>query len=205
MSPKVLSQAGISLADIYDIQGSIAGVDQLLATDVALFHEMGATIFSERLIGEINRQETGDILQNATWNLTVLVPPAGIYRVLAVQVLADAAAKVSIAQVSLRSLGTTREIPIFVWDQANDISSGIRIVDDGAATATMQALIQTSPVAMPNLGVGRGQAASVGDQIVFRGLMLGFGGGTAEAVALVYLASSRTTAISSIGVPIPAW
>jgi len=203
--PKVLAKAGVSLADIYDVEGSIAGVSQLISRDVSLLHEMGATIFSERLIGEISRQETGDILQNVTWNLTVLVPPAGIYRVVGVQVLADTAARVSIAQVSLRSLGATREIPIFVWDQANDPSSGIRIVDDGAATATMQALIQTSPVTMPSLGIGRGQASSVGDQIVFRGLTLGFGAGTVEAVALVYLASSRTTSISSVGLPIPAW
>ena len=43
---KILSQAGISLADLYNVEGSIAGIEQLDTRELPIVHEMSGTIFS---------------------------------------------------------------------------------------------------------------------------------------------------------------
>ena len=202
---KILSQAGISLADIYDVVGSIAGVERLLPEDVFLIHELGGTVASERLSGNVQRATTGAILQSIVWNLT-LPHPGGIYRILGVAVLADVTGRTARAQVSIRSIGTGREMPIFIWDTANDFTSNIVIAEDGGAAADQVALIQTSPqMGVPTLGIAAGQPAAVGDEIVFRGASSAFGAGNVTLVALVYLASSETDAFIAVGLPIPGW
>ena len=65
--PKILSQAGDSLADSYDVAGSIAGVDDLITQDVQLLHEMGGTIFSERLTSQVLTIASGSIAQNSEY------------------------------------------------------------------------------------------------------------------------------------------
>lgn len=210
MSPKVLGRAGTSLADIYDIEGSIAGVDQLLSEEVHLEHEMGGAIFSERLVGTIERITTGALTQNTNFNFTAAGPP-GTYRVLNVYMQADTAARVLFAQVSLQAAATTvlplREIPIFIWDDVNDVESRIRIIDNGAAVGGDTAMIQTRPMAMPTLGLGTGQRLMVGDAIVFRGVTAGFGAGTVEVVALLYVARAEIGIgrLPQIGLPLPGW
>ena len=129
---KILGQAGTSLADVYDIEGSIAGVDQLLSEEVTLEHEMGGVIFSERLIGSIERLTTGALVQNTSWDLTLVTPP-GIFRVLGVYVQADVGARSTRAQVSIRDPTSARELPLFIWDSANDLEQSIRIVENGGA------------------------------------------------------------------------
>lgn len=205
--PKVLAQAGTSLADIYDVEGSIAGVEEIDSREVHLLHEMGALLFSEQLVGRIERTTTGATPQNTTWDLAIPLPAGltGVFRVLGVYVQTDLAGRVNNVQVSLRSVALGREVPVFLWDTTNDVESDVRIVDNDAAAAAAFALVQTTPQVMPSLGVGLGQREQVGDEIVFRGLTSGFGAGNVIVVALVYLASLRTTAVSSVGLPIPGW
>jgi len=66
--PKVLGQVGVSLADAYDIEGSIAGVDELVTRDVSLTHDMAATIFSERVSTAIRRSATAALAQNTLFD-----------------------------------------------------------------------------------------------------------------------------------------
>jgi len=199
---KVLGQAGTSLADVYDVEGSIAGVEQLISAEVGLVHEMGHTLFSERASGAIRRLTSGDILQTITWDITIADLPAGLWRVLGVVVLMDTD-RINYAQVSLRSTSDGREMPLFVWDTANDASNIIRIVEDGTL-ATWRALV--GPILqVPNLGIGTGQRQQVGEEIVFRGQSTTFGAGTVEAVALVYLGLTHLAGVSSFGLPIPSW
>ena len=202
---KILTQSGASLADIYDVQGSIAGIEQLETKELPIVHEMGATVFSERLFGQILRGTTGALLQNATWDITIAAP-AAIYRVLGVFMFVDTAARTSIAQVSLRAIGTNREMPISIWNASNDVESSLRFQDNGAAIGTSIGLVQNRAPIMPSLGISDGQLGRVGDEIVFRGLTTGFGAGNLTAVALIYVGSSAITpAISSFGLPIPGW
>lgn len=202
---KVLAQAGVSLADVYEVEGSIAGVDQLNTDEVHLSHEMGATIFSERLIGNLERLTTGALLQNISWDLTVVLE-IGLYRVLGAVVLSDSGGRVDRAQVSLRSVVSGREIPIFVWDTAVDNRKNIRIVEEGAAV-NLEYMNVITPQVMPTLGIPPPQQPgnNVGGEIVFRGLTTGFGAGDVTVTALIYVAFNAQTSISSRGLPIPGW
>lgn len=206
--PKILSQSGDSLADVYDVKGSIAGIDQLETRELPIVHEMGNTVFSERLGAEIVRLPTGDILQNANFDVTLASPPPNIFRVLGVVVLLDTTTRINIAQVSLRST-VGREVPFFVWDIADDIETSIRIVENNAAaTNTIALRSRFGPQGgVPTLGVSDGQPRMVGEEIVFRGRAAGFGAGTVECIALVHLASPEVTqgSLSSRGLPVPGW
>jgi len=205
VAPKILAQTGVSLADVYDIEGSIVGVDHLDANDVNLVHEMGATIFSERLGATIQRFVTGDLAADDTFDLTLVV--SGIYRVLSVTVLVDTAARINRAQLSLRDPGTGREIPFFIWTTGIDVEHAIRIVEEGAAVGNFTAMTQAVPQTMPTLGMGVGQRVNqrVGAEIVFRGLATSFGAGTVEATALVHVANASVERLGSTGLPIPSW
>jgi len=201
---KILSQAGKSLADVYDVQGSIAGVDQLLTEDVSLTHDMSSTIFSERLQGFLFRLTSGDIVASASFQLTLVVS-IPIYRVMAVYVQADQASRTDRVQVSLRQVQGGREIPMFIWDSANDVESSILIVENDAAATNDFALVQASPATMPIIGMGSDQPALVGDEIVMRGTASAFGAGNVEVVALVYIANARLGGLSSVGLAVPSW
>ena len=206
---KILSQAGNSLADIYDVEGSIAGIEQLETQELPIVHEMAATIFSERLAGEIVRLDTGALAQNVAWDVILTSPPVGIYRVLGMIVLVDVVARVLLAQTSLRDPGTGREVPFFVWDTngAGDFESTVRIVDNGQSVANVTMLRGTTGPDLPTVGIAEGQPRRVGEEIVFRGQTRGFGAGTVTTTALVYLASGEVAqgALSSRGLPVPSW
>ena len=203
---KILSQAGNSLADVYDVEGSIAGIEQLETRELPIVHEMGSTVFSERLGGEIVRLATGDLLQSAAFDVILTSPPTGIWRVLGLIVLSDTTGRVDRAQVSLRDPGTGREMPIFVWQATPDIELAIRIVENNQAVTSMGTL-RTVQTQVPNLAIAEGQPRRVGEEIVFRGSATAFGAGTVELIALLYLGVTELTqgAISSRGLPVPGW
>lgn len=203
---KILSQAGNSLADVYDVEGSIAGIDQLETRELGIIHEMGATVFSERLSGLIQFATTGALNQNVAFDIVSTGLPAGPFRVWGVFVQANVAARLDRVQISLRTIGG-REMPIFIWDTTNDIESDIRIIDEQnpAAVVNRIALVQANPAGMPSMGMGTGQPQRVGDEIVMRGLTTGFGAGTITIDGLVYTGFGEIRGISSRGLPIPGW
>ena len=201
---KVLSQAGISLSDVYDVEGSVVGVEELEAREVALTHEMGATIFSERLSGAIRRAESVNRIQSQSFISTFNDLPQGPYRVTGVFAFVDTAGRLANLQLSLRTADQTREIPFFVWNSALDSEATVRIVDDGAAAANIIALLGDRNL-MPTLGIGVGQPQQVGPSIVMRGITSAFGAGTVSITAIVYVAFSQIAGISSIGLPVPSW
>lgn len=206
--PRILSQAGNSLADVYDVAGSIAGIETLETRDLPIVHEMGGTVFSERLSGNLIRRGTGAIAQNTTWDLTVLAAntPEGIFRIFSVFLFADQT-RVDRASVLLQqTLPNVGEQPIFIWDTLVDQTSNIRFSDAGGVSGNQFAFIPVNPQPLPILAIGSGQQQTVGDTIVFRGLTTGFGAGTVTVVALIYVASPElSTAINSRGLPIPSW
>jgi len=206
--PKILGQAGKSLADVYDVEGSQAGIDNLVAHDVNLVHEMGAVILSERLISNIERTTTGAIAQTITFNIAAVMT-TNIYRVMGIYVQTDVPARLTRVQVSLRSPVSGREVPFFIWDLANDVESTINIVEAGAAVSVDTALIQTSPVPnMPTLGISGDQPAGNqhGQEIVMRGLTETFGAGTVTVTALIHtVLASVPGSSTSKGLPLPSW
>lgn len=202
---KILSQAGRSLADVYDVQGSIAGIDQLETRELPIVHEMGATVFSERFSGAIRRSSTGAIAQSTTWDLVLTNLPATPARVFGVVVFSGGVTRLSNAMVAIRDAVDGREIPIFAWD-ANEASLDIRLVDDGNPVNTVSFLQNALSIGtLPSMIVGAGQPQEVND-IAFRGVTTAFGAGTVTTTMLLYIGFSEIAFVpSSFGLPIPGW
>jgi len=200
--PKVLAQAGTSLADVYDVEGSVAGVEQLLSRDVQLLHEMGQTIFSERISAAIRRTTTGAIAASAAWNNLLTDLPAGVTRILGVQVICDAD-RIDFCSVSI-SDGVQREIPIWIWDTTTSVVENVRITDDAAVANRLIMLPTRMGVFTPSLLVGEGQPQRI-SAISFRGVATAFGAGTVTATALIHIAFSEVGGVSSKGLPVPGW
>lgn len=202
--PKVLSQSLVSLADMYDVEGSIAGVDQLVSEEVSLVHEAGATMFSERLSSAIRRRATAAIAQNTNIGEVITDLPLEPSRILGIQVMnagSTTVARVASLNVTLRDTGG-REQMIWMWDGTVEVQ---QVVDDGAAVAAFEVL-RPEPTfnLIPNFRVGAFAPQSVAD-LAMRGVTTGFGAGTVTLVLLVYLAFAADAAVSSFGLPIPSW
>ncbi len=202
---KILSRAGVSLADTYDVEGSIAGIEALESREVTLVHEMGRTIHSERMSGVIRIITTGVRLQNITFAVVLTDLPAGIFRILGVEMFADVAGRLTMAQVSLAAdIPNGQEIPLAIWNIAADRETGIRVNLGGGAT-TVVSLQSTAPrPTLPTLGVGDGQLQRT-DILSLRGITSGFGAGDVTVTALIHIAFARLGGVSSLGLPIPGW
>jgi len=204
---KILSKSGDSLADVYDVVGSIAGIDELISEDVNLVHEMGATIFSERLGGRIVRVTTGAIAASVTFNQTFDVSNdvPGSSRVLGVQVVTDDESRISRVQLSITSppqIDDT-DLPIAAW-QVADPTVRANILVSGTVAA-FDILVPTSHMAnIPSLIIGNESDAPI-DLLSLRGLTQGFGAGTVTITALVYMAFSQPGGLSNRGLPLPSW
>ncbi len=200
---KILSQAGVSLADAYAVQGSIAGVDELLSRDVNLVHEMGQTMFMERIRARIFRMTTGSIAQNISYAVAMNPVTASAARLMSVIVITSNAARIANCNVSIRDPINATEMPVFVWDETN--STVIRF-DDGNGLDNLTTLhpipeFEKAPISLYGIDVPEHVNA-----FRLRGLTTGFGAGTVTITALLYLAfTDAAGALSSKGVPIPSW
>jgi len=202
--PKIQAQAGSSLADVYDVQGSIAGIDHLDTHELPIVHEMGATVFSERFGTSISRIETGDIAQDTNFDIANSNFAAVPSRILAIVVFSDAAARIQRVTLSPRDPIAGREIPIWHYDGVTNFGT-MRMSDDGAAVANFEVLQPVqSQLFLPNFFGGDDQATTVND-LIMRGRTTGFGAGTVFCRALIYLAFARLAGVSSRGLPIPSW
>jgi len=202
---KILSRSGTSLADTYDVVGSVAGIEQLESREVSLVHEMGQTLFSERFSTFMRRGLSGAILQNVTFNFLLNDLPSVPFRILGIAVFSDAIARVAMASVALRDPVTGREIPIWAWDAVIDPEMRVRHEDDGGGVVQAQFLRPLQPLGqVPHLTAGSGQPQRVPD-VAFRGASTGFGAGTVSVTMLLHIGFSQTGGISSHGLPIPSW
>ena len=193
----------MSLADVYNVEGSIAGIERLESQEVSLVHEMGATLFSERVSFAIRRAATGAINENTTFEVLITNLPAGPWRLLNILVLSTGTPQVVHASVALRREETGREMPVFIWDTANNVASTILVEDSGGGAVERSVLIP-DPNLLPSMGAGADQPQMV-ETLALRGLTSGFGAGTIAIVGLYLIAFSQVGGISSRGLPIPGW
>jgi len=201
---KILAQAGTTLADVYDIEGSIVGVDQLEAREVQTVHEMGGTIFSERLSTAILRNTSTAVLQSVAWDVIDTPNIDSFFRILQVTVLTNGIARLANCNVSIRDAGNGREVPLWAWD-SNIADPGIDIrIDENGGGPTAGLTLLNGINFLPALQTSANQPQSVG-VLTFRGLSNAFGAGTVESFALVTLAFADSRAISSRGLPLPSW
>jgi len=209
--PKILSQAGISLADSYDIEGSIVGVDNLDANNVALVHEMGATIQSERLETHVIQINSGVLEADDTFDIDITTIPDSINRILGIYVTVDVTARMDFCSVALRPRDLTADaFPLWSWDTDTDIEVDIRIMQ-GGTTANRLMLVPTEKAQYAfQVIMTRGGLGLAIPFISFSGVAKGFGAGELNAAAHVLLC--RPDAVtpaagepSSHGLPIPSW
>lgn len=212
---KILAKVGESLADSYDVIGSIAGTEELLSREVSLLHELGGTMFSERLTSHITRISSGSLAQNASFDI-VSSPFADCpNRISLVQFIANAASKFKFCSLMIDDPNGSLEIPVDVWCGAGATTSGsgdseaaIRFDDDGAGASAMSWLRPTlafEPVVIARMGGITGIPT-----LIFRGTAAAFGGGTAELLCYVHhmrptLLNPTPGSASSHGLPLPSW
>ena len=216
---KVQAQAGKSLADVYAVEGSIVGVEELVTQDVTLSHEMGGEIHSERLTCNQVRISSGDIAASTDFNVGVNPSGTGVApyytpdvtnRILGV-FLAVVAADVNhfeYVALSLRDLNSSREMPIYTWDDSDDDQTRVLWNDDGAGSAEHYQL-RSRGLYIQTLATRMGDE-QVMCQIMCRGRTKAFGGGTAEVIALVQCLRPARVQITagqprSHGLPLPSW
>jgi len=203
--PKILSQAGTSLADVYDVEGSIAGVETLLSEDVTLVHELGQTIFSERYSGTILRAVSGDLGQNDSFSAPIVGLPTVPNRIHGIMVLVDTVSRLDDVVVVVKDTTANNDFPIWVWDETN--VDTIRFIENStlADQNVLRPLVNYTLV--PNMLTGNvadGTGQSVRD-IICRGNANGFGAGTVEVTVVVYVSFAASKGLSSKGLPIPSW
>lgn len=200
MSPKILSKAGESLADLYDVKGSVAGVEELNSRDVGLQHEMGGTIFSERLRTDIIRNAPIVVAQNVTTDDTYssffVDRPS---RIMSIEMLTDDESRLLQVTMAIRT-SPTQEIPIWAW-QLTDQSLPVRFIDAGSS-ATMQLLINQMPMTFPSMLVGdQNRVPRLGIHFISSG----FGAGTVSLTTIIHTLHVEEEGISSHGLPLPSW
>jgi len=202
---KVLSQSGNSLADIYDVEGSVAGIEQLETRELPIMHEMGATVFSERFSTLLLSTASGAILQSAQWNVATQGLPGNVTRIFGIRVFVDVTSRVNNCVLSIQDPRSLREMPIWAWDSANDGEFEARFSIDGAAAATVR-FLQPAQVntQLPHIMAGLGQPQPVSG-LMFRGITNAFGAGNLNATALVAVGFTQVAGLSSRGLPVPSW
>jgi len=207
---KILSQAGVSLADVYDVEGSIVGVDELITREVHLQHEMGAQIFSERLRGFIIKLEPGAIAQNTSFSVGITKIPDSPNRLIGVQCVATNARISNIALYVSDISAIAREILVWSWDVVNDQNSTQRWSDDGGAVGSVNMLRSTAPnYGLPLLITRTGDSGQM-PELNVRGTTAGFGAGTVTPVILCMMIRANPQAPvpgdpRSHGLPVPSW
>lgn len=204
--PKILSRAGITLADLYDIKGSQAPVNDLLSEDVHLSHEMGSTIFGERFSGVLTVLSTGAIAQSTAFDVALPNPPRFTSRILGISVLANNAGRTSRAQVSVATALNDQDQILWSWETGagNDVARGIRAVGFGVGASTFSQLVPGDAQLTPQFQIGTEQPFEVAS-LHFRGNSSGFGAGTVILEATIFQGFPSLRGVSSKGLPIPSW
>jgi len=207
---KILAQAGASLADVYQIEGSVVGLEDLDVEDIKGVHDLGPQIQSERLRAFITVIDSTAILQTITFGVGTADFPDCVNRVVSCAVVVDDASRLSHCSVCIKEGSTGIEYPIFVWDDGDDESSPY-IWDDGGGSAPLTILrpIHQMNNAVPCIVSRAGDAGDM-PNMIFRGLSTTFGAGTVRARAILQIIRPATRfptpgEPSSHGLPIPSW
>lgn len=210
----ILGNAGKSLADIYDVEGSVVHVDELEASVVTTFHELGATIASERMGSSIigltatGLGQNADILAFPGGGTATDTPFPGITRVLSVFVYASAQ-RINDVSVNTYDPDSGREMPLFMWEAATDDIFTARILAPGGAGGYKVLRPKAFYPHLPGFMFGPGQRAQV-PTLAMRGTTSGFGAGTVDLYAIAQVVTADVTgtgtgAPSNVGLPIPSW
>lgn len=202
--PKILTRAGQSLADQYDTLGSNVAVEELVTSDVVLFHEMGNTLLSERMEQQLLQISADTVAQSTNFSTVHASVPDTPTRLLSVAMIATAGARVLRAALMVQDADTGREIPIFAYDSTADVETPIQWSDNGGALNTAYLLQGSNPM-LQQLLVRIGDIHTM-PSLILRGRTEGFGAGTVTLRCLMLVARpSGGPQGATVGLPIPSW
>lgn len=205
MSEKILSQAGISLADVYDVEGSKIDIERLDEHDVKLVHEMGSTVFSERLGSIIALRSTIALAQDLNWDIELTDLAVTPNRIMSLAIIA-VTDRVLTTSVAVRDPIAGREVPFYAWDTAVDGTQVIRFQNDGAAVAGAFLLRPSAgSFQMPQMTIGTLQKPFNVPTIMWRGTTSSFGAGTVIVTLVFQIGFAHRAGVSSFGLPVPSW
>lgn len=209
MAEKVQTRSGSSIADTYDVVGSIAGVEELDQDSVKTVHEMGQVISSERMGVSVLRADSGAVLQTIVFSASIFgaAMPPQIFRLINLQVFTTGAvARILNVAINARNpnAATIQEVPIWTWD--GGAAETVRMVDAGAGSAEVELLIPTAAtLRLPLFMSGRAQPNEF-SELVMRGTTATFGAGTILIAMLAQFAHTDAALIGgSVGLPVPSW
>ena len=202
---KILSKSGDSLADQYDVVGSVAGIEELQSREVSLVHDMAPVLFSERLSASVRRITTGDLNQSTSFDISITDLPRGITRIPIVTVRKDVAARLTNCTVALQQADQIREIPLFIWDSGEGEVTA-PIVDNGAAVTDFTFMLNALQGSLPATVVGDFQPR-VMNRLTFRGVTSAFGAGTVEVIMLAHILFTHLggNVPANRGLTVPSW
>ncbi len=204
---KILSRSGASLADIYDVEGSIAGIEQLETRELPIVHEMGATVLSERFTTRVFRIPTGAISQSTAFNVELTTLPERPCRLLGIQVITNDATRLARIAVLATDPTLGQDIPLWVWDSVAAASELVTMEDAGGAFTVSILVPRTGLNIFPAFVGGQNQQDTMVSSITFAGLTTAFGAGDSTNTALMLLAFARSDGSrpGPAGVPVPSW
>jgi len=209
---KILSQGGRSLADMYDVEGSIAGIEQLETRELGIVHEMGATLFSERFRTAHRNSNSAALAQNTDFDLVIANLPGSITRLLGVQVLATDGSRIDNAAVHLHNSVNANDFPVWAA-QPKAAGMGvesvvIRVRAAGGAPDPLDLLVPAPfTLMLPNFTGGSNQPGQFATDLFLRGRTSGFGAGTVVIRAIYFLGFTFETGLrrGSFGAHVPSW
>lgn len=214
MSRRVLAQAGVSLADVYDVEGSIVGIDSLDVDDIKGVHEMGGTIHSERLNVFTLIADSTAIAQSTTFGIVLGGIPNSINRVLAVAAMCDDADRLNHCSWLIEDPDSDVEFPIWNWEESVAESSDFasQVLWNPGSGVVQEFMLRSGnaggwgmPTFLAPIGVSRAMP-----NLVFRGQSIAFGAGTVRVRGVMMIARPNSGnpppgEPSSFGLPMPSW
>jgi hypothetical protein len=208
MTPRIQSRSGTSLADIYDVVGSIFGIEELEARELGVFHELGGTVFSERFSCVQRVISALAVPQSTAISVVLTDLPREPTRLMGVTVVTGAGdgAKLDRCNVNVRDPLSGVESVVWTVDgstvQAVDIDLGV-----GVAARDMLVGVPSQNFSPTFIGGIDQPHPNQASSVALRGLTNAFGAGTIGVFAILYLAFALPagSGISSYGLPLPSW
>ncbi len=208
---KILGQGGRSLPDQYDVEGSVAGIDQLETRELGIVHEMGATLFSERFRTAHRNITSAALNQSTDFDLVIANLPSSITRLLGVAVLSDDASRIDNAAVHLHNEDNANDFPVWAAQPATGAgveSVVIRVRAAGGAPDPLDLLVPAPFTNMlPNFTGGANQPGQFATNLFLRGATRAFGAGTVVIRAIFFLGFTFEAGLDrgSFGAIVPSW
>jgi len=201
---RILGTTGTSLADVYEVDGSIVDIDNLLSRDVNLVHDLGATMWAERVSQRLVQFTVAGVLQSADFGEVIFALPNTPARILAMTVFVDTASRLVRCAVSLRNntLSASVEQPIWAWDEATEFTIRMAIGAGGVDLLTLLSKQEVDRIPLTRLGEDSPESM---ESLVVRGTTTGFGAGTLDITVNTLIEFAGLSGVSSHGVPLPGW